>query len=478
MRPVILQVSTADTGGGAERVALNLHQTYQLRGYRAWLAVGRKTGNYQGVLLIPNDRYRNLWVKACFRVRDLFRPRGENGPGVNIPYRFLHVAGRLGEPSRLLDRWRGREDFHFPGAWHLLDLVPQQPDLVHCHNLHGGYFDLRVLPRLSQRVPVILTLHDCWLLTGHCAHPFDCERWKIGCGQCPDLSIPPAVTRDATAENWRRKRDIYRKSRLYIATPSRWLMDKVKDSILTEGTVEYRVIPNGVDLGTFCPPADRAAVRAALNLPQQAKVLLFTAKTVRGNIWKDYATLRAAIKGVAEKDKEGPVLFIALGDQAPEERLGEAVIRFIPFTHDAATVARYYQAADLYIHAARADTFPNTVLEALACGTPVVATAVGGIPDQVKGLRLTPDTGKPIAPELNVYTREEATGILVRHGDAIAMAEAIGALLTDEELRQKISENAARNARKRFDLNRQVEAYLNWYAELTRERKKLEKIKE
>src|SRR5262249_35811923 len=147
----------------------------------------------------------------------------------------------------------GIEDFRYPGSRRLLQLTPQQPDLVHGHNLHGGYFDLRILPELSAQVPVVLTLHDAWLLSGHCSHSFDCERWKTGCGRCPDLTIYPAIRRDATASNGRRKRTIYQRSRLHVAAPCQWLMDKVNESILALGAVETRIIPNGVDRTTFHP---------------------------------------------------------------------------------------------------------------------------------------------------------------------------------------------------------------------------------
>ena len=95
----------------------------------------------------------------------------------------------------------GREDFDFLYSKHLLELTGSRPDLVHCQNLHGGYFDLRVLAEISHQVPLFLTLHDCWSFTGHCAHSFDCERWQTGCGSCPYLSNPPAVraiARDGT----------------------------------------------------------------------------------------------------------------------------------------------------------------------------------------------------------------------------------------------------------------------------------------
>src|SRR5207248_4324578 len=141
------------------------------------------------------------------------------------------------------DYHAGREDFHFPGTRRLLTLTAERPDVVHAHNLHGGYFDLRALPSLSAQVPLILTLHDAWMLSGHCAHSFDCERWRTGCGHCPDLTIFPAIERDATAYNWRRKRSIYSKSKLYISAPSRWLMQRVEDSTLQLGAKECRVIP-------------------------------------------------------------------------------------------------------------------------------------------------------------------------------------------------------------------------------------------
>ncbi len=69
--------------------------------------------------------------------------------------------------------------------------------IVQCHNLHGGYFDLRALQWLSARVPTLLTLHDMWTLTGHCAHALGCDRWRTGCGRCPDLKLDPAIRADA-----------------------------------------------------------------------------------------------------------------------------------------------------------------------------------------------------------------------------------------------------------------------------------------
>ena len=379
-------------------------------------------------------------------------------PGAN------HVAGLArfaARPRTTLLEAYGIENFHFSGSRRLLDLGGARPDIVHCHNLHGGYFDLRVLPRLSREVPVVATLHDAWLLSGHCAHSFDCERWRSGCGHCPDLSIYPSLKHDGTAYNWRRKQRIFAKSRLYVATPSAWLMRKVDESILAAGIVESRVIPNGVDLGTF-RPGDRARARAMLNIPADARVILFTGYGIRRNIWKDYETMRAAISRVAEQLRGENVLFIGLGEESPPERLRSAEFRFVGYVSDGEEVARYYQAADMYIHAAKVDTFPNSVLEALACGIPVVATAVGGIPEQVKPLA---GLGAG-APEVPRHGPDEATGILVAAGDAEDMANSLLALVRDVGLRERLGANAQDDARERFDLEHQAQAYLTWYREL------------
>lgn len=415
----ILQVSSADSAGGAEKVGFDLHLAYLQRGLESWLAVGQKRTKESSVLVLSEDTL----------------PRRHRWP---IARRLLRLA------RTLRDDYRGYESFEHPATWRLLELPPARPDLLHMHNLHFYYFDLRALPWLSGQVPTFMTLHDPWLLAGHCAHSFDCERWRTGCGQCPNLRIYPPIRSDATAHNWAVKRDIYRRSCLYVATPSRWLMDRVNASMLAPAVVEARVIPYGVDLRHF-RPGDRAAARAAVGLPRDAKMLLFAANGIRANPWKDYRTMRAAVAALATRGEGGELLFVALGETAPSERIGRAEIRFIPFQSDPALVARYYQAADVYLHAARADTFPNVVLEALACGLPVVATAVGGIPEQL---------------------REGRTGFLTPPGDADAMAKATWRLLGDESLRLRMCHEGAEDARKRFALDRQVSEYLAWYEDV------------
>jgi glycosyltransferase involved in cell wall biosynthesis len=420
-RLAILQLNTEDVRGGAAIIASALFKAYRTRGHGSWLAVAKKESRDPDVLVVPAlERHRR---PARFRSR-------------------LQVGKRL-------DRFRGVEDFRFPGSWQLLTLPGRRPDVLHCHNLHGGYFDLRALPWLSKQVPVVLTLHDAWLLSGHCAHSFDCERWKTGCGDCPDLTIYPAVRRDATAHNWRRKREIFEHSRLHVAAPSRWLMQKVEQSMLAAGVIEARIIPNGVDLSIFHPAAPGAA-RAALEISPDARVVLFAAQAPRQNVWKDYQTVQDAVALIAERIKGDRLVFLALGQDPAPEQIGPVDVRFVSYQTDLESVASCYQAADVYVHAARADTFPNTVLEALACGTPVVATAVGGIPEQI-------DDG--------------LTGFLVPAGDAHALADRLTQLLADAALRRRMATRGVETARREFDVRQQADAYLGWYHELVHERR-------
>ncbi len=457
----ILQVSMADKAGGAEAVAWQLFQSYRRRGHGSWLAVSLKQSDDVDVLAIRNDSYRSSWARACIAGGDLLAHYVSKVRGADLLCRLFRNG--IGQPRRSLDIWQGKEDFHYPATWRLLDILPNRPDILHCQNMHVGYFDLRALPWLSHQVPVVLTLHDAWLLSGHCAHSFDCERWRIGCGQCPDLTIYPPIKRDATAFNWKRKREIYSKSRLYVATPSRWLMNKVRESMLATAAVETRVIPNGVDLTVFRAD-DKKSAKRMLGIAPDTKVLLFTANGIKRSMWRDFETMRSAVAQVARRLCGQRVLFIALGEDAPVEWIGGAEIRFVPYQSAPEAVARYYQAADVYVHAAKADTFPNTIIEALACGTPVVATAVGGIPEQVKGADIANET--LCISSFNRCAPQEATGFLLPPGDEESIVGAIERLLTDESLRCRLGQNAASDAQKRFDLERQVDKYLNWYEEI------------
>jgi len=405
--------------------------------------VSRQAGELLGVRLIEHNRYRSVWgwfwMAAARRLKQYSgRIRGAQ----RVSERWLP---RLASPRRFWS-WSARhEDFDFPATRYLLEQAPFAPGILHLHNLHGDYFDLRELPRLSRAVPTIITLHDAWLLAGHCSHSFDCERWKTGCGSCPRLDIPPALRRDGSAFNWQRKQKIFRNSRLSFVCPSEWLADKVRQSMLMPGTEQLRVIPNGVDTSVF-KPGDKAAARERLGWPQKAFIVMFAANSVRQSIWKDYPTMREAIGLAGEKASGQPIRFFAIGDIAPAEQAGVVRIEFLPYRD---SLAECYQAADAYLHATKADTFPTAVIEALACGVTVVATAVGGIPEQII---------------------EGKTGFLVPEGNARALAERLVHLAKSPELMFAMGTAASLDAADRFSLERMASNYGQLYRDLNEQR--------
>ncbi|MHA1279546.1 MAG: glycosyltransferase [Candidatus Helarchaeota archaeon] len=410
----ILQLSAHDFKGGASRIAWYLHNSYHHRGHNVTLAVGQKSQVDASIIEIDHKKYQvfPLYWKA----------------------------------RHWVDVKQGKENFNFPGSKHIPEMAPDPPDIIHAHNLHGKYFDLRVLPEISMKYPVLLTLHDTWMFTGHCAYFIDCSKWGTGCGKCPDLKRGPAVLRDATAYNWHRKQKIYKKSSLYVVTPSQWLMDRVKESMLWPSIAKTKVINNGTDLSVF-KPADKNQLRKTFSIPQNSIVLLYVVSSrLKSNAYKDYTTIDRALNVLqSQLPEDKKVIFLGLGEGGETEHYDNLEKRFVPFKEDITEVAKYYQLADLYIHAARSDNFPNVILEAMSCGTPVIATNVGGIAEQI------------------VHGK---TGWLVPPQDYEAMSDMILRMITNVDKQKQMAIDAANTAKKRFSLEEMAEGYLDFYKEV------------
>jgi hypothetical protein len=141
----ILQVSTADVAGGAEKVAADLHREYRARGLDAWLAVGKNGGSDPHTVTIPNYTARNPWTRTLGDAGQRLDARG------GLPAKLASRAALFAsDPDRYRRIWTGHEDFGYAGTKHLLELTPTPtaPSVVHLHNLHGWYFDLRELPSI------------------------------------------------------------------------------------------------------------------------------------------------------------------------------------------------------------------------------------------------------------------------------------------------------------------------------------------
>lgn len=436
----ILQVASHELAGGAARIAWSLNAKLIERGYASTLVVGTKRSDDDNVLVFDNNRLRNPWSRNWYRIEDKLTSKG-----VRILPGAARGIGLIGEPRRALDRFRGIEDFHYPATKELPGLKQKESHLIHLHNLHGQYFDLRMLPQISNSYPTLITLHDEWMYTGHCAYTLDCERWRIGCGSCPDLNIYPSIRLDKTVDNLKRKSSIFNDSRLWITAPSKWLMDKAKESVLQRAMVQGRVIRNGVDLEIFKPNPVQERLRKNMGIPVNSWVVLFVGFQTKSHPFKDYSTMAAAVSQLPVKIAGREVVFVCLGEKAKSIRLGNTLTMFAEGVPSAGEVTEYYNASDVYIHAARADTYPTTILEAMACGLPVVATSIGGIPEQVEN---------------------DKTGFLVPPGDAVAMSARLLSLLSNSDLLDRMGNEAERKAKIEFGIERMMDEYIALYSEI------------
>jgi len=419
----ILLLNTSDRQGGADRVAVQLLDGLRRRGHRVKLLVHEQQSDDPDVRVLPASRDglpgKELLVRAA---RGLQRLPGGWKAGEAL-YTF---AG--GKRQRL--RRAGREVFEYPETKRILELADMPVDVLHAHNLHGHYFDLRQLGALAAKVPLLATLHDEWMYTGHCVYTLGCERWKTGCGACPHLDVPHALEADGTAENWRAKRSIYSETKMDIVTPSQWLASRVRESLL--GKRPVHVIPNGVDLAVFAP-GDRAAARQALGLPASGRIVLCVAN--RRNVFKDVESLEAAARSL---DLPESVTFLCVGGRQAEERiLGQHPWRVLPFETDPRRLALAYQAADVFVLGTRADNYPLVTLEAMACGLPAIASDIGGLSEQIAADR----------------------GRLVPSGDPESLRHALAELLASPDLREKMSRAARAWAETHADGENMISAY-------------------
>ncbi len=417
----IAMVNTADEGGGAERIAMATLAGFGARGIDAWLLVGARKTDHPRVLPFHSSPFFD------------YRPYAAS------------QAGR--ERRRRIDRWLGLEDFNHPYAHHVAELTGSPPDLVICFNLHGGYFDLRALAPLSRRVPVILRLCDSWLFTGHCAQTQACPRWETGCGRCPDLELPPAISRDATRLNWWRKSRSLRGARLHVSAESEWVLERARKSLLAPTIVGWNLIPAGIDLATF-RPGPKDAARQDLGMSLRDRLLLFVANGGAANPYKDFATVRRAVVALARETAARPLTLLVVGGHGsqPDEDLAPGVrLRHLNYVASPTKMAQHYRAANVLLHAAAEEPFGLSVAEALACGTPVVSAAAGGVLETVEAGR---------------------TAFVVASHDAAAMTRAIACLIGDPALHARMSAAAAASARARFDHNIMLDALYGWCREV------------
>lgn len=308
----------------------------------------------------------------------------------NVPEKYQSIAVKIGSnldnklhglQTRLLDRHgfgskKATRDF-------LKWVDEYDPDLIHLHNIHGYYINIELLFDYLKNCgkPIIWTLHDCWAMTGHCAHfsAVGCNQWQTGCQNCPQLrQYPATILGGNVADNYARKKQAFSGLlNLTIVTPSHWLASVVKESFLGQ----YPVIPiyNGVDLQAFYPASGQFRKQYGL---ENKKIILGVA-----SVWDVKKGLNDFVALSKMLDDSHKIVLVGLS-QKQIDQLPETILK-LPRTNSLQELVNIYTAADVFVNPSVEETMGLTTAEALACGTPVITydqTAVPEVPDETCGI--------------------------------------------------------------------------------------------
>lgn len=302
----------------------------------------------------------------------------------------------------------------------------EEADILHLHWVNFGFLSVESIGKLaSLGKPIVWTLHDMWAFTGGCHHSGDCENYQGHCGNCVPYLRNPAPD-DLSAKVWQRKQAIFTNTAglppIQVIGCSQWLANRARKSSLFSH-LPVSAIPNPLDVNVFKPVA-KAEARAKLNLPLDKKLILFVAAKVTV-IWKGFGYFQESLL-ILKENVPNPeeIELVILGESDAE------LNQMLPFkTHalgriaDVEKIALIYSAADVFTIPSIQENLPNTIMEAMACGTPAVGFEVGGIPEMIA---------------------HQETGYLARYKSAEHFAEGIKWVLFEAN-----AEVLARNARKK-----------------------------
>lgn len=379
----------------------------------------------------------------------------------NTEHVFLVGIKRSDAPIVRTTRKPGFENFLERGSSFVLNLLGLQyvwfpfstrrirrlagllkPDIISLHNIHGGFFSLTLLRDLSRTTPVVWTLHDMWAFTASAAHTFGDESWKEMRPGPGEHRLFPATGLPTGRWLFRRKKRVYADSRLTIVTPSRWLYNLARESPLFEHKNIVQIY-NGIDLDKFVP-GDRAEAKRSLGIDPGMKVVSFSAEKLMDSEHKGGKTLLSVLEAL-DRSRE-PICLLTMGGGHLPDHFHSLTIREMGYVTEESEFIRCLQASDVYMHPTKADTLPNVLIEAIACGTPGVAFDVGGC-------------GEIIFDDVN--------GFLIPCFDFGYFAERVQQILRGEALAARFSKNARAIAERTFDVRKMASQYDALFQELS-----------
>ncbi|WP_035068308.1 glycosyltransferase [Nitratidesulfovibrio termitidis] len=416
----ILHATTQDVAGGASMAAMRLHGALLAQGSDSRVAVLAKEGEAPNVSLLGGKLSRRVLRPLVLRLEDNLLDAVYSRP-----------------------QYPAHTTFSVTPSWNHARLNVLPKDILHLHWVGEGFLTPFSLGRLCG--PVVWTMHDTFPFTGGCHFTSTgCTRYRGMCGHCPELGSSTAA--DISRLHWWWKRRAIRRIRPFIVSPSREYAERARQSGML-GDCPVEVIPNGLDVNAF-RPIPREQARALLGLPQDGKLLLFGALLATGDSNKGFDLLLDALhrlRGMGMADFSAVVFGSAtLGTTLP------CPVHVLGRLHDTVTLALAYSAADVFVCPSRQENFPNTVMEAMACGTPVAAFSVGGLPDLVE---------------------DGVTGLLAAPADAASLAHAIARIVNEPAAAARMAGAARRKAVGEYSLPVLARRYADLYERVLEQRR-------
>ncbi len=319
-------------------------------------------------------------------------------------------------------------------------ILSHHPDIIHLHWLGAGLCCIESLRKLNR--PIIWTLHDSWAFTGGCHVPFDCDKYQQRCGACPVLGS--SQENDLSRWVWKRKQNAWEALNMTVVAPSHWLAGCARSSSLFQN-VRVEVIPNGLDPDIF-KPIDQHFARKKLGLPLRKKLILFGAFAGTSDKNKGYHLLIPALEQVLDKVGKNLVDLVVFGADKPKtQKPLEMNTHYLGRIYDETDIALLFSAVDVFVAPSLRENLPNTIMEAMACGTPCVAFNQGGVPDLIE---------------------HGENGYLAKPYVVDDLANGISQLLVNNELRGRMACHSRRKVEEDFSLNRVAESYSTLYREI------------
>jgi glycosyltransferase involved in cell wall biosynthesis len=258
----------------------------------------------------------------------------------------------------------------------------KEADIIHLHWINQGFLSLKQIQKIvDSGKPIVWTMHDLWTATGICHCTFDCKQFETMCQHCPLLV--KSSKHDLAYRIFKKKARLWENSHITFVGCSEWTAQEAHKSALLKAENVIH-LPNTLDTTIF-QPTNQQEARIYFGLPQKKKLLLFASMNIRSR-YKGVSYLIEACRLLAKNHpstlQDCEIVVLGNASESIKNEFSYPV-HCLPYQTQEENIALVYNAVDFYITPSLQDNLPNTVMEAMACGTPCIGFATGGIPEMI-----------------------------------------------------------------------------------------------